>query len=181
MWNHVRTLSFSDYTTLVSNLHRLRVEGSRSVRQFRAPRSIRLPVLLLGILAGVLAPAEGAAAQKRRHGTRTRRHPGGNRAGRWFVAAGSGGGRQRRGSRGQRRGHGRRRVLAVEALQMRQQAQSKGIPLVQALHGHQVAAHLGGALAPAYRVVIHGQLRAVVALWSCNCNLQLWLSCMLNQ
>lgn len=126
-------------------------------------------MLLLGILTRVLAPADGAAAQEVLHATRAGRHPAGNRA-RRLVAAGSGRRRQRRGRRRHRRRDRarRRRVLAVEALQVRQQPQPKRIPLVQTLHGHQVTAHLGRALAPAYRVVVHRELRAVVPLWSCK-------------
>lgn len=111
--------SLSAFAPVNSTLSRT-LTIARSVRQFGSPGPVRLPVLLLGILTGVLAPADGAAAQKMLHAGWTGWHSAGNRA-RRLVAAGSGRRRQRRGRRHRRRNGARRRVLAVEALQVRQQ------------------------------------------------------------
>lgn len=67
-----------------------------------------------------------------------------------------GGGSRRRG--GHLLGGGQ---LAVVALQVGQQPEPQGIPLVEALHADEVSAHLGRALAPAYGVVVLDALARV--------------------
>lgn len=99
---------------------RLRI-GRVSVGQFGTPRSIRFTVLLLGILAGILAPSERGTTQERRHSTRSRWHSRGNRARRRLVAAARRGRRQTC-HRGNGRGHRGRRMIAVKTLQMGEQS-----------------------------------------------------------
>lgn len=157
---------------IVSSLHvgKFAKMSFPSVREFRAPGSVRFPMLLLRILPGILSPAQGAPSQEGGHAPGGGGHSG-------YVIRGlvtRGGGQGRGGGGGGRGGRGTRGVarvgrrVPVEALQVRQEPQPERVPLVQALHRHQVTAHFRRALAPTHGVVIHRQLGAVVVFRTCN-------------
>lgn len=97
-----------------------------SICQFSTPRSIRLPVLLLRILSRILAPSQRASTQKGWHGSTPSWHSTGHSAGRLVAARWRGRGQRGRGWRNARWSRGWR-MLAMEALQMREQPQSQGI------------------------------------------------------